>query len=162
MVNPANNLENLIQIEICPQRFLNPETAQGLLSELSNIEGITRAFVHGPRLPKTVPYGPATGHDVDHKFSKSIKIGETEMDLAVIVGRIRLEILNEEVRENIREVCERTLPMGYEFRQGLFIQKRQTVSDYAKRGPGADPTTLGLADPKGKVGNRICMLNPAE
>ncbi|NPE31569.1 methyl-coenzyme M reductase operon protein D, partial [Methanococcoides sp. SA1] len=78
MVDPAINLEDLIQIEICPQRFLSPETAQRLLNELSNIEGITRAFVQGPRLPKTVPYGPATGHDVDHKFSKNIQIGETE------------------------------------------------------------------------------------
>jgi len=162
MVDPTTNLEDLIQIEICPARFLSPETAQELLNELTNIEGITRAFINGPRLPATVPYGPATGQDVDHKFSKTIKIGETELDLAVIFGRIRLEILNEEVRENIRKVCERTLPMGYEFRQGLFIQKRQTVSDYAKRGPNADLTTLGLADPKGKVGNRVCMLNPAE
>jgi methyl-coenzyme M reductase subunit D len=162
MVDSASNTENLIQIEIFPQRLLSPETAQELLVELSKIENITRAFVQGPRLPLTVPYGPATGHDVDHKFSDKIHIGETEISLAVIVGRIRLEVLYSETRDKIREVCERTLPMGFEFKEGLFIPNRQTVSDYAKRGPGADPTVLGLADPKGKVGNRICTLNPAE
>ncbi|SET05004.1 methyl-coenzyme M reductase subunit D [Methanococcoides vulcani] len=162
MVDSASNTENLIQIEIFPRRLLSPETAQELLVELSKIEGITRAFVQGPRLPVTVPYGPATGQDVNHKFSDTISIGETDINLAVIVGRIRLEVLNSEIRDNIREICERILPMGLEFREGLFLQNKQTVSDYAKRGPGADPTVLGLADPKGKVGNRICTLNPAE
>lgn len=162
MVDSASNTENLIQIEIFPQRFLSPKTAQELLVELSNIDGIRRAFVQGPRLPATVPYGPATGEDVQHKFNETIRIGETEITLTVMVGRIRLEVLNSETRDKIREVCERILPVRFEFREGLFLPTKQTVSDYAKRGPGADPTVLGLADPKGKVGNRICTLNPAE
>jgi methyl-coenzyme M reductase subunit D len=43
------------QVEIFPQRTLNVETAQKLLDELNQIEGITRMVVYGPRLQKENP-----------------------------------------------------------------------------------------------------------
>ncbi len=162
MIESASNTDKPIQIEIFPSRLLKPETAEKLLTQISELDGVCRAFVQGPRLPQSVPYGPAKGKIVEHKFHKTILVGDAEITLSVMVGSLRMEILDEFTKNKIREICERVLPMGFEFREGLFIQRRQTVSDYAKRGPDADPLYLGMADPKGKVGDRITILKKTE
>ena len=41
-----------------------------------------------------------------------------------------------------------------------FLRDR-TVSDYAKRGPNADPMMIGMTDPKGKLKDQpVCILKP--
>jgi len=161
MTETSSDNGNPIQLEIFPSRLVRPETAKELLTEISNLDGVIRAFIQGPRLPTQVPYGPAKGSVVNHPSREHIQIGDADIELSVLVGRIRLEVEDEDVKENLREVCERVLPFGFEFREGLFIQKKQTVSDYAKRGPEADPKLLGLYDPKGKV-DKITVLNSEE
>ncbi|RQD82185.1 methyl-coenzyme M reductase operon protein D, partial [Methanosalsum natronophilum] len=151
-----------IQIEIFPKRLLGPERAQKLLLELNQIEGILRAVIQGPRLPLKVPYGPATGENVLHPDRKIVQINDTTFELAILVGRIRMEIRDFEVKERVREVCEDLLPFGFEFREGTFIAKRSTVSDYAKRGPDADPNLRGLFDPKASLDEQICFLNRSD
>ena len=59
MVTTVPDSNNPIQIEIFPQRLLNPETVQELIIELQGIEGIMRVILHGPRIASTVPSGPA-------------------------------------------------------------------------------------------------------
>ncbi|WP_321430639.1 methyl-coenzyme M reductase operon protein D [uncultured Methanolobus sp.] len=150
---------NYVQLEIFPSRLLKPETAQNLLTEITNLEGIIRLFVHGPRLPQTVPYGPATGMPVNHPGNAVIEVAGQAMELAVYVGSIRMEVVDADVKEQVREVCETVLSVPFEFREGNFIPRRQTVSDYAKRGPGADPIMTGMTDPKGKLKNQpVCIL----
>ncbi len=62
MSDSASNTENSIQIEIFPSRILSPpETAQKLLVELSQVDGILRVMIQGNRLPEKVGYGPGTG-----------------------------------------------------------------------------------------------------
>jgi methyl-coenzyme M reductase subunit D len=152
---------NYVQLEIYPSRLLKPETAQNLLNEISDLEGIIRLFVHGPRLPQTVPYGPATGMPVHHPGNTVIEVAGQAIELAVSVGSIRMEVLDVDVKEQVREVCEKVLSVPFEFRVGHFIPTRQTVSDYAKRGPNADPLMTGMTDPKGKLKNQsICILRP--
>ncbi len=158
----ASNTKNPIQIEIFPKRLLGPERAQKLLLELNQIEGILRAVIQGPRLPLKVPYGPATGENVLHPDRKIVQINDTTFELAILVGRIRMEIRDFEVKERVREVCEDLLPFGFEFREGTFIAKRSTVSDYAKRGPDADPNLRGLFDPKASLDEQICFLNRSD
>jgi methyl-coenzyme M reductase subunit D len=149
-----------LQLEIFPSRLLKPETAQSLLGEIAELNGIIRLFIHGPRIPQTVPYGPATGEIVNHPGSKVIEVAGKAIELAVSVGSIRMEVANADVKEQVREVCEKVLPFTFEFREGLFIPRKQTVSDYAKRGSGADPLMIGMTDPKGKLKNLpICILN---
>ncbi|WP_406661160.1 methyl-coenzyme M reductase operon protein D [Methanolobus sp. ZRKC3] len=151
--------EDYVQLEIFPSRLLKPETAQLLLGEIAEIDGIIRLFIHGPRIPQTVPYGPATGEVVNHRGNKVIEVAGQSIELVVSVGSIRLEVANADVKEQIREVCEKVLPFTFEFREGLFIPRKQTVTDYAKRGPGADPLLTGMTDPKGKLKDLpVCIL----
>lgn len=94
MSDSASNTENSIQIEIFPSRILSPETAQKLLVELSQVDGILRVMIQGNRLPEKVGYGPGTGEKVEHPLRKPIQIGGQVIELRVSVGRIRLEVLN--------------------------------------------------------------------
>lgn len=150
-----------VQLEIFPSRLLKPETAHKLLSEIADLDGIVRLFIHGPRLPQTVPYGPATGMPVNHPGNAVIEVAGQAIELAVYVGSIRMEVVDADVKEQVREVCETVLSIPYEFREGHFIPTRQTVSDYAKRGPGADPLMTGMTDPKGKLKDQpVCILKP--
>lgn len=159
-MSDASTDTDYLQLEIYPRRLLNPDTAEVLLNEIAELEGVVRFFIHGPRIPTTVPYGPATGVAVNHPAKKVITVAGQEMDLEVSVGGIRLEVTGGDVKENLREICDRLLPFPYEFREGLFIPTVQTVSDYAKRGPDADPELLGMNDPKGKLSNKpVCILN---
>ncbi|WP_407356828.1 methyl-coenzyme M reductase operon protein D [Methanolobus sp. WCC5] len=154
---------NTVQLEIFPSRLLKPETAQQLLNEIADLDGILRMFVHGPRLPQAVPYGPATGVPVQHPGNTVIEVAGQAIELAVYVGGIRMEVVDADIKEQVREVCERVLPVSFEFREGNFIPKRQTVSDYAKRGPDADPLMTGMTDPKGKLKNHpVCILKPQD
>ncbi|WP_292465158.1 methyl-coenzyme M reductase operon protein D [Methanolobus sp.] len=159
-MSDASTNADYLQLEIFPSRLLSPSRAETLLNEIALLEGVVRFFVHGPRVPQTVPYGPATGETVDHPANKVIMVAGQEVDLEVSVGGIRLEVTDADVKEDIREICDRLLPFSYEFREGLFIPTKQTVTDYAKRGSDADPMLIGMADPKGKLRNKpICILN---
>lgn len=51
----ADGKKTKIQIEIFPQRLLNFETAQKLIDEMNQIEGIARIVVYGPSLPAEDP-----------------------------------------------------------------------------------------------------------
>lgn len=151
MSDSASTTENSIQIEIFPIRILSPETAQKLISELYQVDGIIRVMVQGQRLPEKVGYGPGTGEKVEHPLRKPIQIGDQVIELKISVGRIRLELSNAEVKEKVRAVCEKVLPFSFEFREGHFFRKKPTVTDYAKLGPEADSRLLGMVDPKAKI-----------
>ncbi|SFM58414.1 methyl-coenzyme M reductase operon protein D [Methanolobus profundi] len=160
-MSEACSAANIVQLEVFPSRLLKPETAQSLLNAIADVDGIIRLFVHGPRLPQTVPYGPATGLPVQHSGNKVIEVAGQTIELSVYVGSIRIEVADVDVKEQVREVCETILTMPFEFRVGHFIPTRQTVTDYAKRGPGADPMMIGMTDPKGKLkDNPVCILKP--
>jgi len=74
------------------------------------------------------------------------------MELHVKVGRIRLES-EEDVMEEIREICEEVLPFPFELKEGLFLRRKATVTDYAKYGPDElveDKRIYGMSDPNMK------------
>ena len=71
------------------------------------------------------------------------------MELQVKVGRIRLEAEND-VMEEIRALCEELLPFPFELKEGLFLRRKATTSDYAKYGPDElveDKDVYGMVDP---------------
>ena len=155
MSDSASNTEDFIQIEIFPSRILSPETAQKLITEIYKVDGVIRVMVQGNRLPDKVCSGPGTGEKVEHPLKKPIQIGDQVVELKICVGRIRVELSNAEAKEQIREVCEKLFPFPFEFREGRFLKKKPTVTDYAKLGPGADPRFLGMVDPKSRADQLI-------
>lgn len=161
MSDSASNTEDSIQIEIFPSRILSPETAQKLMAEIYKVDGIIRVMVQGNRLPDKVGYGPGTGEKVEHPLRKPIQIGDQVIELKISVGRIRIELSNAEAKEKVREVCEKLLPFPFEFREGHFLRKKPTVTDYAKLGPEADTRLLGMVDPKAKI-NQLVFVEKQE
>lgn len=155
MSDSASNTEDFIQIEIFPSRILSPETAQKLIAEIYKVDGVIRVMVQGNRLPDKVCAGPGTGEKVEHPLKKPIQIGDQVVELKICVGRIRVELSNAEAKEKLREVCKNLLPFPFEFREGHFLKKKPTVTDYAKLGPGADPRFLGMVDPKSRADQLI-------
>lgn len=162
MSDSASNMEDSIQIEIFPSRILSPETAQKLIAEIYKVDGVIRVMVQGNRLPDRVSAGPGTGEKVEHPLRKPIQIGDQVIELKICVGRIRVELSNAEAKEQIREVCEKLLPFPFEFREGHFLRKKPTVTDYAKLGPEADPRLLGMVDPKARVDQLIFIEKQEE
>lgn len=162
MSDSASNTEDSIQIEIFPSRILSPETAQKLIAEIYKVDGVIRVMVQGNRLPDKVPAGPGTGEKVEHPLRKPIQIGDQVIELKICVGRIRIELSNAESKEQIREVSERLLPFPFEFREGHFLRKKPTVTDYAKLGPEADPRLLGMVDPRAKTDQLIFIEKQEE
>lgn len=139
-----------VQVEIVPSRFLMPETAQRLLNEIYKNGGIVRIMIHGPNMPRTVPYGPGKGIPIEENKDRLLEIGDQAIELRVTVGRIRLEMESEEYLCGLKAACERALPFSFQFRQGKFFHNRMTTSDYAKYGKVEDVRILGLIDPKAK------------
>jgi len=158
MTDTSSDTIKRLQLEIFPQRLLNPETAQGLLNEILDLEGVVRLFIHGPRLPGTVPYGPAKGTTMTHNSRRLIEIEGKMVELMVSVGSIRLEVTDTDVKEQVHEICEKLLPFPFEFREGNFMLRRQTVTGYARFGPDQDPLLIGITDPKGKLRDQVCIL----
>ncbi|WNY27682.1 methyl-coenzyme M reductase operon protein D [Methanolapillus ohkumae] len=144
-------LGDTVQIEIVPQRILSPETSEKLLGKIYDCEGIVRVMVQGSRLPDAVGYGPGKGKKVSHPLKKSIEVEGQEINMRVSLGRLRVEVMGEEYVEEIRQACQESFGFPFEFYVGTFFKKHATVVDYAKMGPCADETLLGMTDPKAKL-----------
>jgi methyl-coenzyme M reductase subunit D len=149
---------NSVQVEIVPSRFLTPETAQRLLNEIYKNGGIVRIMIHGPNMPRTVPYGPGKGLPIEENKGRLLEIGDQALELTVTVGRVRLELESQEYVGGIKAACERALPFSFQFRQGKFFHDRMTTSDYAKYGKVEDERILGLIDPKAKK-DKLAILS---
>jgi len=151
MTDPeASEQQEIIQIQIVPQRILGPETSEKLLSGIYGCENIRRVMVQGSRLPTVVSYGPGKGEKVDHPLKRSIEIEGQEVDMRVTLSRVSVEVVGAETVEQIRNVCKDALPFPFEFYEGVYFKNHSTVTDYAKLGPNADELLLGMTDPKAK------------
>jgi len=151
-----------IQIEIVPSRFLMPASAQRLLNEVHGNGGIIRMTVHGPNLPRSVPFGPGKGVPIEENRNLLIEVGGQAFELFVKVGTIRLELESEKFFPGLKAACERALPnISCSIKRGKFFRTRQTVTDYAKYGRVEDKRMLGLIDPKAKK-DRMAILSEVE
>ena len=147
-----------IQVEIVPNRYLMPATAQKLLNAIYENGGLIRIMVQGPNLPRNVPYGPGRGTPIEENRDLLIEVGGQAFELRVKVGRIRLELENEKYFNGRKAACERALPFPVHLKRGKFFRTRQTLSDYAKFGEVEDKRILGLIDPKAKR-DRLALLS---
>jgi methyl-coenzyme M reductase subunit D len=149
------------QVRIVPIRMLKPATAERLLNMLAGIAGIRRMMIHGPGLPKTVPYGPARGSPNPHSDRRSIRVADAEIALRVQVGTIVLEVEDASVIEEIRSLCDDFfVEFPYLLQEGRFMKTAPTLVDYAKYGPDADTSLVGLTDPRNR--EKPVVLRPEQ
>ncbi len=148
MVSPVTGKKRLLQLEIFPSRLLTVETAQKLIDELNKISGITRMVVFGPSIPRDDPKDLLEGKFEAKK--KYLNILGEEVELAVQVGRVWVEVDDISVKEKIREACEKTLPFPFDINEGLYLRTRKTITDYVRKGGNVDDISLGMFDPKSK------------
>src|SRR5664280_2703097 len=127
-----------IQVEIVPSRFLMPVTAQKLLNEIYGNGGIIRIMIHGPNLPRSVPYGPGRGAPIEENRGLLIEVAGQAFELCVKVGRIRLELESDKYFDGLKAACERALPFTFQIRRGKFFHTKPTITDYAKYGKMGD------------------------
>jgi methyl-coenzyme M reductase subunit D len=148
-----------IQVEIIPSRYLMPDTTQKLLNEIYGNGGLVRIMIHGPNLPRSVPYGPGRGTPIEENRDLLIEVGGQAFELSVKCGRIRLELESEKFLEGLKAACKRALPFSFNVKRGKFFHDRLTITDYAKFGSKVEDTRiLGLIDPKAKK-NRLAILS---
>lgn len=152
-----------VQVEIFPSRFLMPETAQKLLSEIYKGGGIVRMMIQGPNLPRSVTYGPGKGTPIPENRDLLIEVGGQAFELRVKVGRIRLELDGEEYLPGVQAACERTLPFAFQIKRGRFFRDVSTITDYAKYGSEIkDRRVLGLVDPRAKKDRNLAVLSEGD
>jgi methyl-coenzyme M reductase subunit D len=147
-----------IQVEIIPQRYLMPATTQKLLNAIYENGGLVRIMIHGPNLPRSVPYGPGRGSPIEENRDLLIDVGGQAFELNVKVGRIRLELQSEKYFDGLKAACERALPFSVQLKKGKFFHTKQTLTDYAKFGEVEDKRILGLIDPRAKR-ERLAILS---
>ncbi len=163
----ASNTDKPIQVRIFPARLLQPATAEKVLNEIDQVEGVIRMLINGKNLPRKVTCGPGTGSDVNHPDRKIIHVGGCAFELHIIVGEILVEVEDEKAVDCLRDACERALPFSFEFKRGHFIKRRPTLTDYGKYGFKSktddsinleDERILGLTDPHAKKDSNICII----
>ena len=139
------------QCRIITERLLNPETSERLLNKVVSVPGVRRMVLNGPRLPATIPYGPAKGLANPHPMRKTIKVGDQELELQVHVGTVLLELENRDVVPALQTAIEPVFTnFTFRIQEGRFMKTEPSLVDYCKNGPDADKEMLGLADPSSK------------
>ncbi len=139
------------QCRIITERLLNPETSERLLNKVVSVPGIRRMVLNGPRLPATIPYGPAKGLPNPHPMRKTIKVGDQELELQVHVGTVLLELESRDAIPALQAAIEPVFTnFTFRIQEGRFMKTEPSLVDYCKYGPDADKTMLGLADPSSK------------
>ena len=139
------------QCRIITERLLNPETSERLLNKVVSVPGIRRMVLNGPRLPATIPYGPAKGLANPHPMRKTIRVGDQELELQVHVGTVLLELESRDVVPALQTAIEPVFTnFTFRIQEGRFMKTEPSLVDYCKYGPDADKEMLGLADPSSK------------
>ncbi len=159
------------EVQIFPERLLSADTVEKLLNELvDRVEGIGRIVLHGPGLPKVVPFGPARGKPVKHPERKPIEVKGEKIPMKIQAGQVIVEIEDEErldeIVEEIEEVCREVLPCDFQVQVGRFTKHKPTVTDYLKFGEKGveelDDRLLGLVEPRARLADRVAVLKKKE
>lgn len=147
----------LTDIEIFPHRLLGCETTEKLLIDLDGINAVNRIVLHGRRMSIS-----ETGEE-----SRFITIKGEKIDLHVKTGRVLIEVKTTEIEDpdqfhdNIREICAKHLPFGFNITEGTFIRKQKTVTDGIKYGAGLEhlpDEMIGLTDQNALIHERATII----
>lgn len=138
-----------MDIEIFPHRLLSADTTEKLLNDLEGVEGINKIIIQGQRLPS----------EEINRERRKIKIKGEEIDLQVQTGRVLMDIEDEEIIDEIRDICEEHLPYGFEISMGTFIRKQKTVTDGIKYGDTEiSDEIVGLTDQNAQLSERATII----
>ena len=144
-------------IEIFPHRLLGCETTEKLLIDLDGINAVNRIVLHGRRMSIS-----ETGEE-----SRFITIKGEKIDLHVKTGRVLIEVKTTEIEDpdqfhdNIRVICARHLPFGFNITEGTFIRKQKTVTDWIKYGASLEhlpDEMIGLTDQNASIHERATII----
>jgi len=105
---------DIMDIQIFPYRILSADTTENLLRDLDEVEGVQRIVLQGERLPPK---------ESGHPDRRAITVKGQEIDLQIKTGRILIEISDESVIEDVKELSEPHLPFGFDIYAGTFIRK---------------------------------------
>ncbi len=133
-----------MDIEIFPHRVLGSDTTEKLLNDLESLEDVRRTVIHGPRFPK----GEAT-LPKKYRERRVITVNGEDVVLQVKTARIFIELTMESTIEEIRKICEKHIPFGFDINQDRshYIRKQKTVTDKIKYGKKELPDELvGMTD----------------
>lgn len=108
-----NKQENLLQIGIFPRRLLEPPTAEKLLNEIYNVDGITRMLLQGSDLPVRILHGQGKDVDITHPDRQTIIVGNIAFELTVRVGGIYIEV-ESSAEENLSAILMYLQHMAFE------------------------------------------------
>jgi methyl-coenzyme M reductase subunit D len=140
-----------MDIEIFPHRLLSADTTEKLLNDLNAVEGVNKMVIQGQRLPP----------EEVNKERRKVTIKGEEIDLQVQTGRVLMDIEDEEVIDEIRDICDERLPFGYNIHVGTFIRKQKTVTDGIKYGDTLDEMSdevVGLTDQNAQLSERATII----
>ncbi|WP_407374640.1 methyl-coenzyme M reductase operon protein D [Methanobrevibacter sp.] len=133
-----------MDIEIFPHRVLGSDTTEKLLSDLESLEDVRRTVIQGPRFPK----GEAT-LPPQYRERRVINVNGENVVLQVKTARIFIELTMESTIDEIRKICEKYIPFGFDINQDRshYIRKQKTVTDRIKYGNKELPDELvGMTD----------------
>ncbi|MCG7854218.1 MAG: methyl-coenzyme M reductase operon protein D [Methanoregulaceae archaeon] len=141
------------QVRIVSERLMSPESTERLMNLILAAGGVRRIVLNGPRLPATIPYGPAHGIANPHTMRRTITVGGQEIELEVNVGNVLLELESKEYIPKIKAACDEAFTtMSYSLKEGRFMKTEPSLVDFAKYGPDADKALIGITDPGSKSG----------
>lgn len=128
--------EPLPEIKIFPSRLLKADTTEKVLNGIYGIPQVRQINVHGESLPLTVKSGANTGLPVNHPERKTIKFGDQEVTLTMMVGSFFVELKGyddiEAAVEEIKKICDQLLPFGYTLDVGRYSKFRPSLNDHLK------------------------------
>ena len=146
-----------MDIEIFPHRVLGSDTTEKLLNDLESLEDVRRTVIHGPRFPK----GEAT-LPKKYRERRVINVNGEDVVLQVKTARIFIELTMESTIEEIRKICEKHIPFGFDINQDRshYIRKQKTVTDKIKYGKKELPDELvGMTDQYSTFDDDVNIIN---
>ena len=128
-----------MDIEVFPYRVLGSDTTEKLLNDLESLEDVKRTVIQGPRFPK----GEAT-LPPKYRERRVINVNGEDVVLQVKTARIFLEITLESTIDDVKQICEKHIPFGFDINQDRsnYIRKQKTVTDRIKYGDTDIPDEL--------------------
>lgn len=126
----------LPEVKISYERLLMADSTEKVINRLVGISKIRQINLKGESIPATVNSGPNRGIENYHTERKTIKFGDSEVELRHLVGDIYLELAVEDEKEleaKVEEIdgaVKGAVPIPYIIEVGRYTKFKPTLHDY--------------------------------